>query len=447
MCKNYTFCTFLKNLKFYCLLLIAYCLLLRYKFLRLSNGVIMSNYKKIFSIACISVVLSGCGWMNIDPEYSSSGGGRVTAASVNQILGSDFETFNDEKMLYLLNPKIHKDDNFHKTYFPKGTKAGDIAFDKLTDIQKYRVLQGALLEVNEYDNGNFHSEKAKARRSQVQQSLISASENRCNLYKAYLRRASTYTNGIFGSFTTILAGAGSIVTGEATARLLSGLAGVSSGLRGEWNQALFESLATTMIVPGIEQRRTEIRLNIDQKKRKSLVDYTIQEALADAIQYHGACSLDAGIIKAGKSIQRYDDVGIKQFVKAKTELALANIASDLAGGQTLSGKAELERYTEKLNNLIQQINGKQPSTTRNAVSNDIDNLKTDIKVGSNNMSNAENSDKELKNILFELASSSEETRSLTLIRIKEQQLSLKNDILLPIDKRYQDLLKRFEQLP
>ena len=110
------FLHFFKEFKI--LLLIAYCLLLRYKFLRLSNGVIMSNYKKIFSIACISVVLSGCGWMNIDPEYSSSGGGRVTAASVNQILGSDFETFNDEKMLYLLNPKIHKDDNFHKTYFP-----------------------------------------------------------------------------------------------------------------------------------------------------------------------------------------------------------------------------------------------------------------------------------------------------------------------------------------
>ena len=42
--------------------------------------------------------------------------------------------------------------------------------------------------------------------------MIAASNQRCNLYMTYLKRVSVYTNGLFGSLTTILGGAGAIVT-------------------------------------------------------------------------------------------------------------------------------------------------------------------------------------------------------------------------------------------
>lgn len=129
----------------------------------------------------------------------------------------------------------------------------------------------------------------------------------------YLKRISEYTNGIFGISTTVLGGAGAIVTGENAARTLSGLAGISSGTRAELNQAVFESLTTSVIVPAIRLRREELLQKIMKKRTCPIDKYTVEGAVADAINYHGACSMDTGIDFAGKSIQTYDDIGMKKF--------------------------------------------------------------------------------------------------------------------------------------
>ena len=146
-----------------------------------------------------------------------------------------------------------------------------------------------------------------AHRAQIQDRLIAASNQRCNLYKTYLKRINTYQNGIFGTLTTILGGAGAIVTGADSSRILSGLAGISSGTRAEPNQAIFESISTSIIIPGIEKTRAEILADIMTKRGKKLSEYTIEGAMADAIKYHGACSMDMGISYAQKSIQSFDD--------------------------------------------------------------------------------------------------------------------------------------------
>ncbi|MCP5242923.1 MAG: hypothetical protein H6940_05740 [Burkholderiales bacterium] len=56
-----------------------------------------------------------------------------------------------------------------------------------------------------------------------------------------------------GTLTTALGGAGAIVTGAEAARILAGLAGIASGTRAELNQAIFESVATSVIVPAIQK--------------------------------------------------------------------------------------------------------------------------------------------------------------------------------------------------
>ncbi len=253
------------------------------------------NRIALFAILIVFVA-SGCSTLGnpFGPEKSMFGDDRVTSASANQMFNSEFEGFNDAQLIHLLNP----------INLPKDTK--DNSSETNQDI--VNQLRTAFYYANRYTNGEAH-------RSQIQDRLIAASNQRCNIYTTYLKRLSTKNNAIFGTLTTVLGGAGAIVTGAHTARLLSGLAGISSGARAELNQAIFESVATSVIVPAIQKQRAEILVEIQNKRvgpnKLGLTEYTIEGAIADAIRYHGACSMDAGISFAQKSIQSFDDVGLK----------------------------------------------------------------------------------------------------------------------------------------
>lgn len=221
---------------------------------------------------------------------------RVTSASVNQMFDPEFEGFNDEKLLLLLDPD---------------SIGIDEEYSKLSDSNKIKKLNKAFAVANETAN------KTK-RVSEIQDRLIAASDQRCNLYTTYLKRISEYTNGTFGTLTTVLGGAGAIVTGATSARVLSGLAGISSGTRAELNQATFESISTSVIIPGIQKTRDKFRGEMHDNRKDD--NYTVEGAIADVIRYHGACSMDTGIAYAQKSIQLYDDVGVDEIISTMKKL-------------------------------------------------------------------------------------------------------------------------------
>lgn len=255
----------------------------------------------ILLLVLIGFAISGCASIcaSIGPENGLFGGGRVTTAAANQIFDPGFEGITDEQLVQLLDPKPPPapDDKAPVT-------AQDTApdFEKLNNSAKIATLRMAFKTANRVED-------ATARRSQIQDRLIAASNQRCNLYTTYLKRVNTYENGIFGTLTTVLGGAGAIVTGETAARTLSGLAGISSGTRAELNQAIFESIATSIIIPGIQSTRKNFLKEIMVKRKKESIEiYTIEGAIADAITYHGYCSMDTGISFAQKSIQTTDNI-------------------------------------------------------------------------------------------------------------------------------------------
>lgn len=253
----------------------------------------MNKKHSVMLAVFVSLLASGCA---SSPEKSWFGGDRVNSASANQLFTPEFEVFSDEKLFSMLDPK----GNLLKE-----------AFATLSESAKIKYLSEAFLEAN-------NSPKATDLRAQIQDRVIAASDQRCNLYMTYLKRVSTYENGIFGTLTTILGGAGAIVTGENSARVLSGLAGMSSGTRAELNQALFESVATSIITPGIEKARSEFLVEMMNKRKDpplAIGAYTIQGAIADAIKYHGLCSMDAGINSAQKSLQAPKAVGMPELIQ------------------------------------------------------------------------------------------------------------------------------------
>ena len=249
-------------------------------------------------ISLVGCMISACSTMG--PESNLFGGNRVTTASANQMFDSGFEDFDDDKLFRLLDP------------------TGSTNFQSLTGDDRIKALSLAFLNAN----NTSPPEKAKARRNQILNHLIAASNQRCNLYMTYLKRINTYTNGIFGTLTTVLGGAGAIVTGENTARLLSGLAGISSGTRAELSQAIFESVATSVIVPGITKSREEFLKAVKlESSKEEITSHPIEWAVAMGIAYHGLCSMDTGIAYAQKSMQSYDDIGVKKFLEIQEKLS------------------------------------------------------------------------------------------------------------------------------
>jgi len=60
-----------------------------------------------------------------------------------------------------------------------------------------------------------------------------------------------------------------------------------------------------VITKGIAARRKEILAAIDVGRKKLPAEYTIEMAIADAIVYHGACSLVGGLEQADSTLSKF----------------------------------------------------------------------------------------------------------------------------------------------
>lgn len=373
----------------------------------------MKQYQKILSITLVGSLMSGC--MSMNPERSLFGGERVTPASANQIFDEKFEGFTDEQLLYLLDP------------VNEGNSKQD--YNKLNKSQRIKHLRKAFRNAN-YDKNIY----GKAHRSQIQDRLIAASNQRCNLYMTYLKRMSSYTNGIFGTLTTVLGGAGAIVTGESSARLLSGLAGISSGTRAELNQAIFESVATSVIIPGIQNSRKD-RLNKILTRREDALDkYTIEGAIADVILYHGECSMDAGISYAQKSIQSFDDIGIKRLTAIQNDLGFARTLSE---SFTFGSQSSVIVAKNVLDTFIKQLDTYKDTIKKISTTTELKELKTMLleKLKSFKSESTQEDgklyleaielDNKLKNASFNYTVAKNEEKSVYFNTLKTQQMEAK----------------------
>ena len=255
----------------------------------------------LLPLIAATAVLAGCGVDNAlvkateDPLKSS---GRVTTSGAHQLF--DESSFERVNLPALLDP-----DDKRAERKPSATdQAGgelELAFDAF-----YR-----------YPN-------PLQRRNRVQDRLLAASEQRCNLYKNYLKRVETYQSTSFGILTTILGGAGAIATGTVNSRAFAGLAGVSSGIGAELKAGFFANVASQVITPGIDLRREEILNQIRARRSRPISDYTVEAALRDVALYHGACSLIVGLEAAGVAIKSVENPGLARINETLLQLRRSN---------------------------------------------------------------------------------------------------------------------------
>lgn len=235
-------------------------------------------------VAAISIT-TACSTLNLDSLIAKKGrfNGQITNAGANQIGGLDDKI----SLPMILSDKAAKD--------PSNGTTVDAA------LKDFYAEKGA------------NTDEWTVRRDRVQDRLLAASEERCNVYKIYLKNFDTETKSIFGVFSTVFAGAGAIATGQLNTRALSGLAAITSGSGAEITSAVFSNVATHLLIPGIDSRREEIHKEIEIKRGRLDEKYTMEAALLDAARYHGACTLDTGLRSASDSISEVNNVGVRRM--------------------------------------------------------------------------------------------------------------------------------------
>jgi len=167
-----------------------------------------------------------------------------------------------------------------------------------------------------------YDEALELRRNRVQDRIIAASNEKCTTYMGNLKAQQGHVNFFLGSLTTILAAAGAIFTRVDAARVLSGTAGISSGIRAEFNSDYFNTLTVELITKGIDKARTDLLTQFKDYRKGEIAAYTVERAVADAIIYHSRCSLIAGLEEASKSISVAEDPGLKRLNKLFKETKL-----------------------------------------------------------------------------------------------------------------------------
>ena len=225
------------------------------------------------------------------------------------------DSFEHVNLLELIDPKGEsiKSEFNHNWNSPKEvTKIGD----QIYSGQRYDLVLSWFSR--QPDDGDWK----KIRRNSVQDKILAVSTSRCNVFKTYLRRQQVDVNFTLGTLTTVAGVLGAVVPGIEASRNLAGLAGIFSGVRGEFNQSYYSNLAAHVIVQGIESRQNRLKKElIEGRMGRSVTDYTMEAAINDAIVIDGNCSTVSGLIEAQDAIREVENPGLPFAQRALNSIA------------------------------------------------------------------------------------------------------------------------------
>lgn len=170
-------------------------------------------------------------------------------------------------------------------------------------------------------------------RNRLMDHLIMLSDQRCAGHKAAIEATAAGTNFGFSAITTLLGGAGAIVTGADAARALAGAAGATSGVHANWNESIYQKNVATAIVAKIDANRKGILRDMITVRNDKGVIYTVDAMLADIYRYHDSCSFYSGLM----SLSRNDAPPLtSEALRGRIASIRAEMAANEAAVKTLS---------------------------------------------------------------------------------------------------------------
>lgn len=170
-------------------------------------------------------------------------------------------------------------------------------------IKKCKFSDAALQEkgINSADNNI---------RNCVQDYLIQRADMVCQVKKGQIVGTAQVVDGSLATLATVLGGAGALVTGQTGARILSGMAGMTSGVKGNLDSSIWQNNIATSISKSIEGKMKEERDRILVKRIDVLYSYPTSLAIADAVRYSDLCSFASGLSNLTEAAAKIGSSGI-----------------------------------------------------------------------------------------------------------------------------------------
>jgi hypothetical protein len=164
---------------------------------------------------------------------------------------------------------------------------------------------------------------------------------------------------VFGALSTVLGGLGAIFTPAATARSLAGAAGISSGLRSDFNSSFFYEKTIALLVKSIDDQRATRLAEIVKNTQRDATQWPFAMAIGDIQSYHDQCSLAAAFAGLSASVNRAPAEALDVQL---TRQALANALVEFGTRCTTTQRGN-QQSCDTLNERITALRGLLPKAT------------------------------------------------------------------------------------
>lgn len=170
----------------------------------------------------------------------------------------------------------------------------------------------------------------RTKRNEMQDYLKAISNQNCVQYKS--NSLSTQSSIAFGldATSTILATAAVLLKPVSTAKALAGSSAALNGIQSQVSENFYREKTFEVITRAINIRRKELWANIerrrmdDAKSSNERIPYSVNRAIADAVEFNSACSLIEGFEMLDQSVSGHEEQVDKAVEKVTNPEAESN---------------------------------------------------------------------------------------------------------------------------
>lgn len=148
-----------------------------------------------------------------------------------------------------------------------------------------------------------HLSRAKMYRDMLQDAIIGVSNTVGSAHVATILRVEDSINLYTGVLDLAFDAASVIATPPGMKTLFAALSGIAGGTRALVNQEVYNNFIGPAIVKAIHKERLEALAKILESRKKSIHEYNVEQAIADAVAYHETWSFYLGmqsLVEAGQ---------------------------------------------------------------------------------------------------------------------------------------------------
>jgi len=203
---------------------------------------------------------------------------------------------------------------------------------------------------------NSPAEKAcRVLRNELQSLVMRRSNAICDQHKGDILANAAVTNVGLGVGGVITSALGAALVGTRAKTNLAAATAVLTGTQAHINQEFYQKQFAGTIITAINTSRAGQKTEIDQKRRQPLGDYSIDDALIDAQDYHYRCSFYHGVAQVTKAVDRQDANSRAKLTERIEALRTEYDKTDKMSATTDADKADKARMLAALRAQIEGL--------------------------------------------------------------------------------------------